>query len=178
MFLLPEELPDEIRDTIEASGLISLVESSYRKVDRRLIGAFVDRWYEETSSFHLPCGEMTITLDDVSSLLHIPVTGTLIPWDKPNQADAVLLMTTYLGMTVEDAIQETSDIKSGAIRFNTLEELFIAQKRQRNWDNCARIYLLYLVGSTLFADKTNNSVGCHLLNAFFNLAPLRIYTTT
>ena len=31
----------------------------------------------ETNSFHMPFGEMTITLDDVSSLLHIPIRGKL-----------------------------------------------------------------------------------------------------
>ena len=43
--------------------------------DKRLISAFVERWYGETNSFNLPVGEMTITLDDVSSLLHLPILG-------------------------------------------------------------------------------------------------------
>ena len=29
------------------------------------MSAFVERWHKETSSFHLPVGEVTITLDDV-----------------------------------------------------------------------------------------------------------------
>nr|XP_012568468.1 protein MAIN-LIKE 1-like [Cicer arietinum] len=33
------------------------------------------RWHTETSSFHLPFGEMTITLDDVRGLLSIPCSG-------------------------------------------------------------------------------------------------------
>ncbi|XP_073223572.1 protein MAINTENANCE OF MERISTEMS-like [Cicer arietinum] len=39
--------------------------------DAGLISAFVERWHRETSSFHLPFGEMSITLDDVATLLHI-----------------------------------------------------------------------------------------------------------
>ncbi|KAH1255054.1 Retinoblastoma-related protein [Glycine max] len=43
--------------------------------DRGLISAFVERWHKETNSFHLPVGELIITLDDVASLLHLPITG-------------------------------------------------------------------------------------------------------
>lgn len=42
-----------------------------------LICAFVERWHKETFSFHLPFGEMTVTLDDVASLLHIPIDDML-----------------------------------------------------------------------------------------------------
>ncbi|MCI81017.1 putative IMP dehydrogenase/GMP reductase, partial [Trifolium medium] len=32
----------------------------------------------ETSSFHMPTGEITVTLDDMSCLLHLPLTGRLL----------------------------------------------------------------------------------------------------
>ncbi|XP_006588158.1 uncharacterized protein [Glycine max] len=67
----------EIKGMIAATGLDSLIRCSVITTDPRLISAFVERWLRETSSFHLPVGEMTITLDDVSSLLHIPITGAL-----------------------------------------------------------------------------------------------------
>jgi len=38
-----------------------------------LFCAFVERWHAETNTFHLPIEEMTITLDDVSNLLHLPI---------------------------------------------------------------------------------------------------------
>ncbi|GAU47881.1 hypothetical protein TSUD_404530 [Trifolium subterraneum] len=44
-------------------------------VDPQLLSAFTERWHAETSSFHIPFGEMTITLDDVPCLLHILVRG-------------------------------------------------------------------------------------------------------
>ncbi|CAN6247071.1 unnamed protein product [Urochloa humidicola] len=37
--------------------------------------ALIDRWRPETHSFHLPCGEMTVTLQDVAMLLGLPIRG-------------------------------------------------------------------------------------------------------
>ncbi|XP_050912717.1 uncharacterized protein LOC127127552 [Lathyrus oleraceus] len=34
-------------------------------------GGFVERWHKETPTFHLSLSDMTITLDDVSSLIHL-----------------------------------------------------------------------------------------------------------
>jgi hypothetical protein len=39
------------------------------------IMAMVDRWRPETHSFHLPCGEMTVTLEDVAMILGLPIRG-------------------------------------------------------------------------------------------------------
>lgn len=42
-------------------------------VDKGLMISFVERLHRKTQSFHLPFEEMTLTLDDVSSLLHISI---------------------------------------------------------------------------------------------------------
>ena len=45
------------------------------KLGHALITAFVERWCPETHSFHLPCGEMTITLQDVEVIMGMPIEG-------------------------------------------------------------------------------------------------------
>ena len=47
-------------------------------LDRSLLTALVDRWRPETHTFHLPCGEMSPTLQDVAILLGLPISGDVI----------------------------------------------------------------------------------------------------
>ena len=89
----------EIEGMIAATGLDPLIRCSVITTDPGLISAFVEKWHRETSSFHLPVGEVTITLDDVSSLLHIPITGALHSFGPMATADAVALLTELLEVT-------------------------------------------------------------------------------
>ncbi|KAK5819407.1 hypothetical protein PVK06_024406 [Gossypium arboreum] len=43
------------------------------KLDPKLISALIERWIPKTHTFHLPCGECTITLEDVHLQLGLPV---------------------------------------------------------------------------------------------------------
>jgi Plant mobile domain len=47
-------------------------------VDKSLLSALVDRWRPETHTFHMPCGEMAPTLQDVSFLLGLPLDGPAV----------------------------------------------------------------------------------------------------
>ncbi|XP_012833253.1 PREDICTED: serine/threonine-protein phosphatase 7 long form homolog [Erythranthe guttata] len=62
-------------EVVEKSGLMPLVRHSYKVIDSALVLTFIERWQPATCTFHLPFGEMTITLDDVSSLTGLPVVG-------------------------------------------------------------------------------------------------------
>ena len=55
-----------------------LAESGLAKLDRSLLTALVDRWRPETHTFHLPCGEMSPTLQDVAMLLGLPISGDAV----------------------------------------------------------------------------------------------------
>jgi len=63
---------------VDASGLRPLLLTGYDNISHGLVCAMAERWHQETSKFHLPVREMTITLDDFACLLGIPVAGRLI----------------------------------------------------------------------------------------------------
>jgi len=43
-----------------------------------MITALCERWHDETSSFYMSMGKMTITLDDVVCLLHVFIEGRMM----------------------------------------------------------------------------------------------------
>jgi len=62
--------------------------------------------HEETSNFHLPVGEMTITLDDVACLLDIPVTRRIIEERDLTYEHCIFLLENELLFTLQDAMKE------------------------------------------------------------------------
>jgi hypothetical protein len=106
----------------------------------------VERGHEETSSFHLPFGEMTVILDE-----------------------AVEWMETYLGSDLGDALIEVEKTKGAHCQFGYLQRIFkeslkeqfaleiehggVTEEVQRLWDQAVCIYLLYLVGITFFTTR-------------------------
>ena len=63
---------------IDAVGLIGLFEVPDMEVDHALITALVKQWCPEMHTFHLPHGEMGITLQDIEVMLGISVDGLLV----------------------------------------------------------------------------------------------------
>jgi hypothetical protein len=57
----------------------------------------MERWHEETSSFHMPAGEVTMTFDDVSCLLQLPNMGRLLDHGFLTRAEGEILMVDLLG---------------------------------------------------------------------------------
>ena len=51
--------------------------------DHSLLSALVDRWRQETHTFHFRWGEMTVTLQDVACLLGLPLAGDAIGPSEP-----------------------------------------------------------------------------------------------
>ncbi|MFQ6655716.1 hypothetical protein Gotur_026145 [Gossypium turneri] len=47
------------------------------KLDPKLICELIERWRLKTHTFHLSCGECTITLEDVQLQLRLPVDGSV-----------------------------------------------------------------------------------------------------
>ena len=80
------------------------------------MSAFVERWNKETNNFHLPIGEMSITLDDVASLLLLPIASALFTYYSIDIEQAVELLVELLEVTKQEAIDEREQCRRAYVR--------------------------------------------------------------
>ncbi|GAU25842.1 hypothetical protein TSUD_31060 [Trifolium subterraneum] len=113
-------------DRVEASGLRPLLKTNYTHVGSGLLTAFTERWQPETGTFHLPIGEMTITLDDVSCLLHIPISGKMLnhAGTSCTMEEGQDMCEELLNFSREDAQEEFDKIKGAHVSFAKLLEIY------------------------------------------------------
>jgi len=112
-------------DPVEASGLHHLIYTGYSTVTHAMVRALCERWHTETNSFHLPVGEMMITLDDVYNLLHIPIQGRMLDHDEVIDQDCEIdLMTRLFGMSDAAARAEVRTESAGHINYLTLKRVY------------------------------------------------------
>ena len=99
---------------IRKAGLIAFVTmarrgvSSYNSV---ALSALVDRWHVETHSFHLPCGEMSITLEDMAMIKGLPIRGNPVI-HKIESGKFRDMVEEILGVRPTEAVPSKKDRKS------------------------------------------------------------------
>ncbi|PNX92794.1 serine/threonine-protein phosphatase [Trifolium pratense] len=86
--------------------------------------AFAERWHADTSTFHMPSGEITVTLDDVSCRLHLPVTGLLLDHTPISKDQGEQVLTNLLGAEPADAHSEVAKTKGAHVTLTYLKGLF------------------------------------------------------
>jgi len=113
-----------IEGLVARTGLSPLIACSVDTGDRGLLSSFVERWHRETSSFHLPVGELTITLDNVSSLLHLPVVGDLHAFQPLHVDDAVQMLVDLLMVSAESARAEITQYRGSYVRLQWVRDIY------------------------------------------------------
>jgi len=109
---------------VNISGLTPLLTSGYENISHRFVCAMTERWHEETSSFHLPVGEMTITLDDVACLLGIPITWRLLPDKELTREEGLKMMQADLLFIEEAAAKELTRQGAAHISYGVLKRRY------------------------------------------------------
>ena len=71
----PWEINARIIPYLQQARLYDFHLIAYGRVVRVLVTALVERWRQETHTFHLPLGEATVTLLDVAVLTRLPIEG-------------------------------------------------------------------------------------------------------
>jgi hypothetical protein len=176
---VPDQHPESIQGWLNILGLCWLEQTSLKKVDPQLISAFVERWHPETSSFHMSFGGMTITLDDVACLLHLPVRGNFYSLILVTMEEVATLASELLGVTYEAALHETSQQMGGYFSQQWLCECYQRNcHHYRRYDCPAWAWMLMLVGCTIFIDKSYTRVDAKWLPIFRDLSQCHRFSWT
>jgi hypothetical protein len=171
-------------DRLEATGLEPLVHTSFGKLNHGLLTAFAERWHPETSTFHLPVGEMGITLDDVQCLLHIPIEGKFLNHERMSRSEGADMVSNYLGVQRDDIVAEFHNMRALKIRYTYLQQIYMELKETCETmeseecseeemepfrERCLRAFLLFLVGCSIFSNKSNRCIDVIYLQYFQDL---------
>ncbi|KAH1194145.1 Protein MAIN-LIKE 2 [Glycine max] len=146
-----EEVPEEIIHLLRQSGFYWIMKMGYLKINLSLITALIERWRPETHTFHMRCGECTITLQDVSVLLGLPVDGapligqTNLDWDE--------LCEELLG---------EGELQGSVVKLSWLahhfSEINIHDGNVEYLQRFTRAWILKFIGGVLFVDKSSSKV--------------------
>jgi len=135
-------------------------------VDHDLVTLLVKRWRLETHTFHLPTGECTIKLQDISLQLGLGVDEALIV--GPTMFYWEVMCDTYLGVApVKSQSLIGSHVKLKWLIENTIP-LGQHTKKEQLYAHC-RAYILGLIGGVLMLDKIGNKVHLMYLAFLTNL---------
>jgi len=73
------------------------MECTYHFSNPTIVSVFSERWQPEINIFHLPVGEMIITLDDVATILKVPITDSSVFVPHLTVMKHVTYYVSYLG---------------------------------------------------------------------------------
>ncbi|KAI4296149.1 hypothetical protein L6164_036131 [Bauhinia variegata] len=148
------------------SGFYGIYKIGFIQLDWPLITALVERWRQETHTFHFPVGESTITLQDVAVLLGLPIEGQALTGRTDLQwAD---LCEELLGLRPDQSVLHGSTLKLSWLRTHFLQPPIDAD--DVILVRYARGYILALIGSVLFTDKSGADVQLMFLPMLRNIA--------
>nr|XP_029145955.1 protein MAIN-LIKE 1-like [Arachis hypogaea] len=176
-------LDDRYVPYLQMAGLYHLARLNDRwfRLDEALVSAFVERWRPETHTFHMPFGECTITLQDVAYQLGLPVDGRYVsgclsefhiyidggrpPW---------VWFQELLGV-----IPPPSQVQKYAVNCSWFQETFGECPEDADDDTVrryVRAYIMMLLGTQLFADKSGNRIHIRWLPYVARLEELGTYS--
>lgn len=157
-------------------GMRDFSRTWYGYIDNSFLSAFVEIWHTDESSFHLSIVEISITLNEVSCLLHLPIIGILLEDSTIYIFEALDLMVTQLWVDAGGTQKKIEDTRRCHARFSFLTKKYIdhlnATVNLIGYDaqvvyhkQCAlKTYFLLLVNTCIFVDKVKSMSILYTLN--------------
>ncbi|KAH1254799.1 Serine/threonine-protein phosphatase 7 long form [Glycine max] len=136
------------------------MKMGYLKINAALISAFIERWRPETHTFHLRCGETTITLQDVSVLLDLRTNRT--PLIGSTNLDWADLCEKLLGVRPHKGELEGSVVKLSWLAHH-FSHINIDEGNVEQLQRFIRAWILRFIGGVLFVNKSSSRVSLRYL---------------
>ncbi|KAG8475568.1 hypothetical protein CXB51_032380 [Gossypium anomalum] len=164
--------PDErLIPFLELAGFGSAALIRTFNLRYNLISALVARWRPETHTFHLPCGECTITLEDVALQLGLPIDG--------NAVTGVSLISRPAHLCYDLLGHSPSEGKFATLRFSWLKANFEhlpSTGTELEVMQAARAYIMHLIGGVLMTDTHDSDVHLMYIPLLSDLHNTRSYS--
>ncbi|XP_012442039.1 protein MAINTENANCE OF MERISTEMS-like [Gossypium raimondii] len=135
-------------------GSVALIRTTNLHYD--LLSALVERWRPEIHTFHFPCGECTVTLEDVAMQLGLPIDGSPLLGESPEDEES-----NFSGLKFTWLKAKFGQLSASA----TEGELMCA----------ARAYIMHIIGGVLMPDANNNKVHLMYLPLLTDLSTVNSY---
>ncbi|CAO2164020.1 unnamed protein product [Urochloa humidicola] len=142
--------------------LACLVQQGLLMMDNAALTALVDRWRPETHTFHLPAGEMTVTLEDVAMIIGLPidgraVTGSINPVGWRDRVEALV------GFRPPQPPEGAKDRRTTGVSSGWIAEHFgqppAADADDAVVERYARAWLWHMLAGFLFPDSSGNTIS-------------------
>ncbi|XP_061338115.1 serine/threonine-protein phosphatase 7 long form homolog [Gastrolobium bilobum] len=156
----PDHIPEPVVEHLRRAGFYHVARMHHMPIDHSLISALVERWRPETHTFHMPQGEVTITLQDVNAILGLSSDGEpLIGPTSANWSNVVQQMLGHQPLPHE--------IEGSYLRMSFIDRHYghwVAHQGMPHTELLySRAYILRLIGGFLFSDKSGNKVALRFL---------------
>lgn len=148
-------------------GLYQVSRLGTIPVNPSLISALVDRWRPETHTFHMPTGEMTVTLQDVAVLWGLPISGKALTGESDREWGPVL--NEVFGMPVPNEAFKKRTQRRGHLtvtkyskyhlRLKWFKEEFSAEIPDNAPETLRRYraaYIMELIGAVVLPDPSGD----------------------
>ncbi|CAH9130273.1 unnamed protein product, partial [Cuscuta epithymum] len=155
-----EERDERVKNMLAYAGFLGVEHIARMKVDHSLICALVERWRPETHTFHLPFGEVGISLQDVAMILGLPIRG--MPLSGPTikgKAEWINLCTQSCGFTPLEIDMRTSDITLSAVTRHPI----VPDSTDEEVTEHTRTLIWQLLGGFLFPDTSGTRIRLYFL---------------
>ncbi|KAJ9539649.1 hypothetical protein OSB04_026155 [Centaurea solstitialis] len=157
-------IPDRVRSYIRIAGFEGVFNCRFKPLDHSLITALVERWRPETHTFHLPIGEVTVTLQDVQLMWDLRVDGEVVTGCQRTWSVAEKIETCHrlLGIQTQARNFRGAQLNMPFLR-TVLETALPDNATNEKCMQRARAYILLLLGGSIFPDGADNCVHMNLL---------------